>query len=143
MQKHLRIYGAALSILLLSFPGVSAFAQQSKWLQLGSGRTSAASTSAYIPSSTARGTVCAIRFVSQSGGFELDEVTVHFGNSQTLHISTHSTVAGNSPSQAISLRGEPRTVKGVDIVYRRLEPKAAGSNVELWGNAISGTDTCP
>lgn len=110
-------------------------------MPLGEARTSAVTSSTYIPSDTAKGTLCAIRFKSEGGLLEVDHVTVHFGNSQTLQVAAKLNVNPDSYSPTVALPGIRRTVKGVDIVYKLLGKTPP--TVDLWGNALAGALVCP
>jgi hypothetical protein len=96
----------------------------------------AASTGTYIPADTSKGSVCAIRLEVQGGWIELDELIVHFGSGQRMHLSTHYIIAGNSSSPSIPLPGMLRTVNGIDILYRHQKSNAGWSTVHLWGNTL-------
>lgn len=143
IQKLLSFVGSAwlASLLLGVFP---ASAQQEKWLFLGQGRTNTARTSAYIPADASKGKFCAIRLKIDGGGLELDEMTVHFGNSQTMHLLAHRTISSNSSSPSIPLPGMGRTVNGIDIVYHRSHDPRTGAptTVNLWGNSTPGIANC-
>jgi hypothetical protein len=129
-------------LVLLSFQVSVASVSGDKWLHLGEGKAMPGSTDAYIPADASKGTMCAIRLNIQGRGIELDEMTVHFGNSQRMHVSTLYIIPDNSSSPSIPLPGIRRTVNGIDIVYRLLDPKAAGPTVNLWGNALPGVVSC-
>jgi hypothetical protein len=132
------------ALLALLFLQVSpARAQQDKWLLLGQGRTTTASTGTYIPADASKGKVCAIRLVTYGGGLELDEVTVHFGNSQTIRLLAHHTIPANSSSPSIPLPGMRRTLSGIDIVYRPQNPRTGTpTTVNLLGRSTPGAANC-
>jgi len=71
---------------------------------------------------------------------------VHFGNGQTLHIVNQVTLTPNGPlsdSPNISLPGNRRTVKGIDIVYKLPESDSVTPSLNLWGNTLPGQTYCP
>src|ERR1035438_3339941 len=110
-------------IVLLAFHAPSANSQQDKWLDLGKGQVSKASSSSYIPLDTGKGTVCALRFQQQGAGLEIEQVNVRFGNSQSMHLSLQKTISlgGTDFSSSVHLGGNRRTVSGVEIVYKLLD----------------------
>jgi hypothetical protein len=125
-------------------PVLRAHGQQDKWMQLGTARMSAVTTSGYIPSDAGLGTVCAIRFkVEDSKAIEIHDVTVHFGNSQVMHFAVDYKIGSDTYSPSLNLQGIRRTVKGVDVVYTRLASGGELPTVDLWGNELIGSPTCP
>jgi hypothetical protein len=141
MRKLSSICATGLVIGSAAFNG-RAFAED-KWMPLGEARTSSVSTSAYIPADTAKGTICSIRFKTGSGSLEVNQLTVHFGNSQTMHMATDLKFSSDVSSLSIALPGMRRTVKGVDIVYVRPDSAATAPTVYLSGNALVGNLICP
>jgi len=145
MMKLLARFGAIVLVLAVA-ESASTLAQSDKWLQLGSGQASKASSSAYLRSDTGRGTVCSLRFQVEGSGIEIDEVTVHFGNSQTFHTMSQMKLAPGTPlsaSPTVALQGIRRTVKGVDIVYKLADPSMVAPTINLWGNTLPGQMYCP
>jgi hypothetical protein len=145
MKSKLARCAAIFAVMGLA-QGAFTFAQQDKWIQLGQGPVSKSSTSAFIPSDSGRGTVCALRLQVQGGGLEINEVTVHFGNGQTLHVVNRVILAPNSPlsdSPKISLPGNRRTVKGVDVVYKLPDAASAIPSLNILGNTLPGQIYCP
>jgi hypothetical protein len=130
----------SIGLLALSiFHSAPASAQQDKWLELGVGKASKVSTSAYIPSNAAKGPVCGIRLQLEGPGIELDGLTVHFGNGQTMHVTAYDKVGSDSTSKSTSLPGPPRTVRGVDVIYRLQNRTAQAPEIHLWGDFFPST----
>jgi hypothetical protein len=73
----------------------------------------------------------------------VNQLTVHFGNSQTMHMATDLKFSSDVSSLSIALPGMRRTVKGVDIVYVRPDSAATAPTVYLSGNALVGNLICP
>jgi hypothetical protein len=145
MKRKLALYAAVFAVMGIA-QSASTFAQQDKWIQLGQGAVSRSSTSAFIRSDSGRGTVCSLRLQAQGSGLEIHEVTVHFGNGQTLHIVNQVTLTPNGPlsdSPNISLPGNRRTVKGIDIVYKLPGADSVIPSLNLWGNTLPGQTYCP
>jgi hypothetical protein len=133
-----------IALLFLFFvPGIVMQAQQDKWIELGWGTASRASSSAYIPADASRGTVCQIRFAVQTSQLDLEQVIVHFSNSQSMRVASVQTLMPNSISTAIPLPGIRRSVAGVDILYKLHSPGAPAPVLKLSGNVLSGDDVCP
>jgi hypothetical protein len=126
--------------MMASLEGVS---QQGTWRPLGSGRTSEANTSTYIVAEGLSQTVCAIRFEVTGESLGLNEVTVHFSNSQSMHLIRHSEVGNNSVSPTFTLPGVRRQVKGVELVYSRQVGAGGGSSIKVWGEVLPGEGDCP
>ena len=144
-KKKLFVLLSAAVLVLCATHSVPVYAQD-KWLQLGEGQASMVSSSAYIRSDTAKGTVCALRLQVEGSGLEVDEITVHFGNSQTLHVVNQIKLGANAPlssMQSIPLPGPRRTIKGIDIVYKIPDPGVPVPLVKLWGNSLPTALYCP
>jgi hypothetical protein len=145
MKRKLALYAAVFAVMFMAQSAFT-FAQQDKWIQLGQGAVSKASTSAFIRSDSGKGTVCSLRLQAEGTGLQIYEVTVHFGNGQTLHVVNQVTLTANGPlsdSPNISLPGNRRTVKGIDIVYKLPDPDAVVPSLNLWGNTLPGQIYCP
>jgi hypothetical protein len=143
MRKLISFVGLLL-ILSACLLVVRVYAQQDKWMPLGKARMSSVSTSAYVPSDAGMGTVCSLRFrVEDSKSLELHSVTVHFGNSQVMHYTVDFKLSGDTYSPSLPLQGTRRTVKGVDVVYDRLNGSAEPPTLDLWGNGLIGAVVCP
>lgn len=145
MKRLLARCGAVLLALWLA-QNASSFAQQDKWLELGTGQASKVSSSAYLHSDTTKGTVCSLRFQVEGSGIEIDEITVHFGNSQTFHALSQMKLAPNTPlsaSPTLALPGVRRSVRGVDIVYKLADAGAVAPMINVWGNRLPGQIYCP
>ena len=142
MQRLLSIWVIVLLFLCL-LPGAGMQAQQDKWIALGSGAASRASSSAYIPADASKGTVCQIRFGVETSQLELEQVIIHFSNSQSMRVPSVQTITPNSSSTAIPLPGMRRSVSGVDIVYKIHNPAAPAPVLKLWGNVLAGDVVCP
>jgi hypothetical protein len=145
MRRKLALYATVFAVMAMA-QSASTFAQQDKWIQLGQGSVSGSSTSAFIRSDSGRGTVCALRLQVQGSGLEIHEVTVYFGNGQTLHVVNQVILTPNSPlsdSPKISLPGNRRTVKGIDVVYKLPNSGSVIPSVNLLGNTLPGQNYCP
>lgn len=144
MRAGLTLWNIGLLTLLLLAAVGSASAQQGSWIELGVGSASKISTSAYIPGNTGKGTVCSIRLkLDGAGGIELNGLTVHFGNGQTMRFVVDDKVGPDSTSKTSSLPGPPRTVRGLDIVYSLQDKKLPPPAIHLWGYSMPNVDGCP
>lgn len=141
MRKVLCTCGLAL--LLLAGVCMQAAAQQYKWIALGDARLNAKGTTAFIPVDTGKGTFCSIRFKTQGGTVGLDQVIVHFGNSQALHVSTNFSFSDESYSPSVALPGNPRTIKGIELIYKLNGQQTIVPTVDLWGGSLAGVLVCP
>ena len=131
--------------VLLVFHVVPASSQQDKWLELGKGQVASASSSAYIPLDSNKGRVCTLRLQQEGRGLEIEEMIVHFSNSQSMHLALPKTIKifGSDYSRAVDLPGPRRSVSGVEIVYKLVDPGKAAPTVTLWGNALPLAGNCP
>ena len=132
-------------LLLFVFHGLPASPQQDKWLELGKGQVSKASSSAFIPLDPNKGTVCALRFQQEGAGLQIEEMTVRFSNSHSLHVALPVTIklGGTDYSSSVGLPGTRRSVRGVEIVYKLLDPEQAAPIVKAWGNTLPLAGFCP
>lgn len=135
---HIGLFG-----VLLAAGAGNAAAQQGSWIELGVGSASRISTSAYIPGNTGKGTVCSIRLKLDGAGVELNGLTVHFGNGQTMRFVVDDKVGPDSTSKTSSLPGPPRTVRGLDIVYSLQDKSLPPPAIHLWGYSMPNVDGCP
>ena len=144
MPQSLRSSMVALLVLFV-FHIAPASPQQDKWLELGKGQVASASSSAYIPLDSNKGKVCTLRLQQEGSGLEIEEMIVHFSNSQSIHLALPKTIklGGSDYSRAVDLPGPMRSVRGVEIVYRLMKPNQAAPTVKLWGNAFPLADNCP
>jgi len=135
-------YGLALLVLweVASGEGVS---QQSTWRALGSGKTSVVNTSTYIVADGLKESVCAIRFEVTGESVELNEITVHFSNSQSMRLVRHTDVGNNSVSPTFTLPVSRRQVRAVELVYSRQVEAGGGSSIKMWGEVLPGEGDCP
>ena len=117
--------------------------QESTWRLLGSGKTSVDNTSTYIVAEGIKQPVCAIRFEVTGETVALDEVKVHFSNSQSMRLVRHSDVGNNSVSPTFALPGIRRQVRAVELVYTRQEGAGGGSGIRIWGEVLPGEGDCP
>lgn len=143
MKRWLSSYRVWVMFALALF-ALGAQAQQDKWVSIGKARMSSNSTVSFIPADTAVGTLCSVRVkVEDFKSIEIREVTVHFGNSQTMHFAMDYKISNDNFSPSINLQGKRRTVQGIDVVYSRLDPTAGVPTVDLWGNELIGALSCP
>jgi hypothetical protein len=142
MYRMVSKYGLAFLFLwmTISREGVS---QQLSWHELGSGKTSVASTSTYVVADGMKEAVCAIRFEVEGESVALEEITVHFTNSQSMRFLRHFDVGNNTVSPTFTLPGIRRQVRGVDLVYSRRAGTAVGSSIRIWGEVLPGGGDCP
>ena len=132
-------------LVLFVFHVSPASPQQDKWLELGKGQVANASSSAFIPLDSNKGTVCALRLQQEGSGLEIEEIIVHFSNSQSMHLALPKTIelGGSDYSRVVDLPGPRRSVRGVEIVYRLVDSGQAAPTVKLWGNTHPLADNCP
>lgn len=136
----------SLFAVLMVLASTMCSAQQMEWVELGTGKASTASTSTYIPSDSAKGPVCAVRLQLQGPGFEVEALTVHFANGQSMHFSMDDKVGKDGATKVTVLPGQPRAVRGLDVVYRRLDPMLPVPTIDLMGGTIVNVATvgvCP
>ncbi|MFT3986444.1 hypothetical protein [Aestuariivirga sp.] len=68
------------------------------------------------------GPLDALRFDVKGADLEVGNVTVTYGNGQSVDVPVRSIFKGNSTSRAIPLGGQPRQVKQVTVLYRAHGP---------------------
>jgi hypothetical protein len=141
MKRNLAVWSIWCSALL-TIQCIPATAQQDKWLQLGAGKANQVSTNTYLPSDIAKGPICAVRLQVDGAGIEIDGLIVHFGNGQVTHFPANELVASDTSSKSTPLPGPPRTVRGVEVIYRLQDPTAPPPSLFLWGDSIPGVITC-
>ena len=132
-------------LVLFVFHVSLASPQQDKWLELGKGQVSKVSSSAFIPLDAGKGTVCALRFQQVGAGLEIDEMTVRFSNSQSMHIALPVAIklGGSDYSPSVHLPGNRRNVRGLEIVYRLMDADQPTPTESVSGNLLPGQPYCP